>query len=74
MEVVGICGSDVHYLVNGRICHFVVEKPMILGNNYKLNKARLFSQFFMYSGHEASGTVVQIGKNVKTLKPGNNLN
>lgn len=31
MDTIGICGSDVHYLVHGRICHFVVEKPMILG-------------------------------------------
>lgn len=32
MEVVGICGSDVHYLVNGRIGPFIVEKPMVIGN------------------------------------------
>jgi D-xylulose reductase len=29
---VGICGSDVHYYLNGRIGDFVVEKPMILGH------------------------------------------
>ncbi|KAI9730148.1 MAG: hypothetical protein M1818_008242 [Claussenomyces sp. TS43310] len=28
----GICGSDVHYWVNGRIGDFVVEKPMVLGH------------------------------------------
>ncbi|KAF8745951.1 hypothetical protein AX14_004246 [Amanita brunnescens Koide BX004] len=28
----GICGSDVHYLVHGRIADFVVEKPMVLGH------------------------------------------
>lgn len=28
----GICGSDVHYWVEGRIGHFVVEKPMVLGH------------------------------------------
>ncbi|KAI0774214.1 xylitol dehydrogenase [Fomes fomentarius] len=28
----GICGSDVHYLVAGRIGDFVVEKPMVLGH------------------------------------------
>ncbi|KAF8812548.1 xylitol dehydrogenase [Phlegmacium glaucopus] len=28
----GICGSDVHYLVEGRIGDFVVEKPMVLGH------------------------------------------
>jgi D-xylulose reductase len=29
---VGICGSDVHYYLHGRIGDFVVEKPMILGH------------------------------------------
>jgi D-xylulose reductase len=28
----GICGSDVHYLVHGRIGDFVVESPMVLGH------------------------------------------
>lgn len=28
----GICGSDVHYLVEGRIGHFVVNSPMVLGH------------------------------------------
>jgi D-xylulose reductase len=28
----GICGSDVHFLVEGRIGDFVVEKPMVLGH------------------------------------------
>ncbi|KAH9943491.1 xylitol dehydrogenase [Epithele typhae] len=28
----GICGSDVHYLVHGRIGDFVVENPMVLGH------------------------------------------
>ncbi|KJA30137.1 hypothetical protein HYPSUDRAFT_32232 [Hypholoma sublateritium FD-334 SS-4] len=28
----GICGSDVHYLVHGRIGDFVVEAPMVLGH------------------------------------------
>lgn len=28
----GICGSDVHYWLHGRIGHFVVEKPMVLGH------------------------------------------
>lgn len=32
MDSVGICGSDVHYLVHGRIGNFVVEKPMIIGH------------------------------------------
>ncbi|KAG8732262.1 hypothetical protein FRC12_019365 [Ceratobasidium sp. 428] len=28
----GICGSDVHYLTHGRIGHFVVNAPMVLGH------------------------------------------
>ncbi|CAA7259867.1 unnamed protein product [Cyclocybe aegerita] len=28
----GICGSDVHYLFEGRIGDFVVENPMVLGH------------------------------------------
>lgn len=32
MDCVGICGSDVHYLVNGRIGDFIVTKPMIIGH------------------------------------------
>ena len=28
----GICGSDVHYWVEGRIGQFVVESPMVLGH------------------------------------------
>uniref|UniRef100_A0A6B2EK21 Sorbitol dehydrogenase n=1 Tax=Phlebotomus kandelakii TaxID=1109342 RepID=A0A6B2EK21_9DIPT len=32
MDSVGICGSDVHYLVAGRIGDFVVKEPMIIGH------------------------------------------
>jgi len=32
MAAVGICGSDVHYLVNGRIGDFIVKAPMIIGH------------------------------------------
>ncbi|XP_071964107.1 sorbitol dehydrogenase-like [Antedon mediterranea] len=32
MQRVGICGSDVHYWTHGRIGHFIVEAPMILGH------------------------------------------
>ena len=32
VRAVGVCGSDVHYFVDGRIGHFVVEKPIILGH------------------------------------------
>lgn len=32
IKKVGICGSDVHYYLNGRIGSYVVEQPMILGH------------------------------------------
>jgi len=32
MSAVGICGSDVHYLVRGHIGDFVVKSPMVLGH------------------------------------------
>jgi D-xylulose reductase len=51
---VGICGSDVHYYLHGRIGPFVVEKPMVLG-------------------HEASGVVLEVGKNVTYLKAGDRV-
>jgi len=54
MAAVGICGSDVHFLVRGCIGDFVVKKPMVLG-------------------HEASGVVSKLGKNVTTLKVGDRV-
>lgn len=54
MACVGICGSDVHYLVKGRIGDFIVNEPMIMG-------------------HEASGIVAKVGKNVKHLKKGDRV-
>lgn len=32
MHSVGICGSDVHYWVNGRIGDFIMKEPMIIGH------------------------------------------
>lgn len=32
LKTVGVCGSDVHYYENGRIGHFVVKAPMVLGH------------------------------------------
>ncbi|MHA1571620.1 MAG: alcohol dehydrogenase catalytic domain-containing protein, partial [Alphaproteobacteria bacterium] len=29
---IGVCGSDVHYYVHGKIGPFVVQEPMILGH------------------------------------------
>ncbi len=54
VKAVGICGSDVHYYTHGRIGHYVVNEPMILG-------------------HEAAGEVVEVGANVKDLKPGDRV-
>lgn len=31
-HTVGICGSDVHYYTHGKIGHFVVNAPMVLGH------------------------------------------
>jgi D-xylulose reductase len=32
VHTVGVCGSDVHYYVHGRIGGYVVEAPMVLGH------------------------------------------
>ncbi|CAG9853929.1 unnamed protein product [Phyllotreta striolata] len=32
MEVVGICGSDIHYWLEGRCGPFVLEAPMVMGH------------------------------------------
>jgi L-iditol 2-dehydrogenase len=32
MKTVGVCGSDVHYYLHGRISDYVVTKPLILGH------------------------------------------
>ncbi|XP_050509515.1 sorbitol dehydrogenase-like [Diabrotica virgifera virgifera] len=54
MEVVGICGSDVHYWLDARCGPFILEAPMVMG-------------------HEASGTVVKCGPDVKSLEPGDRV-
>ena len=32
IDTVGICGSDVHYYTHGKIGHFVVQEPLVLGH------------------------------------------
>lgn len=32
MRSVGICGSDVHYWVRGRIGDFILNAPMVMGH------------------------------------------
>ncbi|MBB3104285.1 alcohol dehydrogenase catalytic domain-containing protein [Azomonas macrocytogenes] len=32
IHTVGVCGSDVHYYTHGRIGHFSVDQPMVLGH------------------------------------------
>lgn len=32
MQSVGICGSDVHFWVEGRIGDYVLEAPMVVGH------------------------------------------
>lgn len=32
MKAAGVCGSDVHYWMNGRIGQFIVKEPLILGH------------------------------------------
>jgi D-xylulose reductase len=54
IHTVGICGSDIHYYVHGRIGNFIVRAPMVLG-------------------HEASGTVIEAGRRVTGLKPGDRV-
>lgn len=54
IHTVGVCGSDVHYYTHGKIGHFEVKSPMVLG-------------------HEASGTVVEVGANVDHLKVGDRV-
>jgi D-xylulose reductase len=54
IHTAGICGSDIHYYLHGRIGPFVVEEPMVLG-------------------HEASGTVVEVGTAIKTFEIGDRV-
>ena len=59
MRRVGICGSDVHFYLRGRIGSFVVEKPLILGHECSGEVAEV--------GEEV--TNVEIGQKV-VVEPG----
>lgn len=54
VKTVGICGSDVHYYLEGKIGDQVVENRIILG-------------------HEAAGTVAEVGPKVTSLKQGDRV-
>jgi len=54
IKCVGICGSDVHYFLEGKIGDQIVKDRIILG-------------------HEASGEVVEFGKNVKKFRKGDKV-
>ncbi len=54
IKSVGICGSDLHYYLHGKIGAYIVEKPIVLG-------------------HEASGEVIALGKNVTRFKVGDRV-
>lgn len=54
MLTVGVCGSDIHYYVSGKIGSQVVEYPFTVG-------------------HEGAGRVVEVGKKVTSVKPGDRI-
>jgi L-iditol 2-dehydrogenase len=54
VDVVGVCGSDVHYYNTGRIGSQVVKYP------YRV-------------GHEFAATVLETGKGVRNLRPGDRV-
>lgn len=58
VECVGVCGSDVHYFHDGRCGTFLVEKDRDIP--------------FML-GHECSGTIVEVGKDVTNVKVGDRV-
>ena len=54
MKTLGVCGSDIHYYVSGKIGSQVVEYPFTVG-------------------HEGAGEVVEVGRKVKHVKPGDRI-
>ena len=54
IDRVGVCGSDVHYFLRGRIGDQQIEYPATIG-------------------HECSGTVIEVGRNVERLRAGDRV-
>ena len=54
MKTLGVCGSDIHYYVSGKIGSQVVEYPFTVG-------------------HEGAGEVVEVGRAVSSVKPGDRI-
>ena len=54
MKSIGVCGSDIHYYVSGKIGSQVVQYPFTVG-------------------HEGAGEVVEVGKAVTHVKPGDRI-
>ena len=54
MQIVGVCGSDIHYYLNGRIGSQVIQYPFPVG-------------------HEGAGVVVETGRAVTHVKPGDRV-
>lgn len=54
MKTLGVCGSDIHYYVSGKIGSQVVKYPFTVG-------------------HEGAGEVVETGKAVSRVKPGDRI-
>ena len=54
MLSIGVCGSDIHYYVSGKIGSQVVQYPFTVG-------------------HEGAGRVIEVGKGVTHVKPGDRV-
>lgn len=54
MKAVGVCGSDIHYYVSGKIGSQVVQYPFTVG-------------------HEGAGVVVEVGRQVTAVRPGDRV-
>src|SRR5512136_2861816 len=64
VAAVGVCGSDVHYYLEGRIGDAVVLKPLILGHEFSAQVAELGPQ-----AHLGRVDGLEIGQSV-AVEPG----